>query len=119
MFQHLTLYTLYFTRMTIDYIFTLCRHCIYFTAFLNCPAPARIKAPFFSVFQMSGRYTQELGAYAQEEAARLRDGVARDGAGLRRNTSVRSRAADLLEYEKDPCAKCHCEWRSPNKPLNL
>ncbi len=54
---------------------------------------------------MYGRYTQELGVYAKEEAARLRDGV-RDGGGLRRNTSVRSRAADLLEYEKDPCAKC-------------
>uniref|UniRef100_A0AAQ4Q2Y1 Chloride channel, voltage-sensitive 2a n=1 Tax=Gasterosteus aculeatus aculeatus TaxID=481459 RepID=A0AAQ4Q2Y1_GASAC len=57
--------------------------------------------------QMYGRYTQELGVYAKEEAARLRDGGVRDGAGLRRNTSVRSRAADLLEYEKDPCAKCH------------
>ncbi|XP_074544465.1 chloride channel protein 2a isoform X3 [Halichoeres trimaculatus] len=55
---------------------------------------------------MYGRYTQELGVYAKEEAARLRDGGARDGGGLRRNTSVRSRAADLLEYEKDPCAKC-------------
>uniref|UniRef100_A0A1A8EZJ2 Chloride channel 2 n=2 Tax=Nothobranchius korthausae TaxID=1143690 RepID=A0A1A8EZJ2_9TELE len=55
---------------------------------------------------MYGRYTQELGVYAKEEAARLRDGGVRDGAGLRRNTSVRSRAADLLEYEKDPCAKC-------------
>uniref|UniRef100_A0A3Q3FTZ4 Chloride channel protein 2 n=1 Tax=Kryptolebias marmoratus TaxID=37003 RepID=A0A3Q3FTZ4_KRYMA len=54
--------------------------------------------------QMYGRYTQELGVYAKEEAARLRDGGVRDG--LRRNTSVRSRAADLLEYEKDPCAKC-------------
>ncbi|KAM8849861.1 chloride channel protein 2-like isoform 3-T3 [Spinachia spinachia] len=51
---------------------------------------------------MYGRYTQELGVYAKEEAARLRD-----GGGLRRSTSVRSRAADLLEYEKDPCAKCH------------
>ncbi|XP_065810122.1 chloride channel protein 2a isoform X6 [Labrus bergylta] len=56
---------------------------------------------------MYGRYTQELGVYAKEEAARLRDGGVRDGGGLRRNTSVRSRAADLLEYEKDPCAKCH------------
>ncbi|XP_041848347.1 chloride channel protein 2a isoform X2 [Melanotaenia boesemani] len=55
---------------------------------------------------MYGRYTQELGVYAKEEAARLRDGAARDGGGLRRNASVRSRAADLLEYEKDPCAKC-------------
>ncbi|XP_034038564.1 chloride channel protein 2a isoform X2 [Thalassophryne amazonica] len=55
---------------------------------------------------MYGRYTQELGVYAKEEAAHLRDGGARDGIGMRRNTSVRSRAADLLEYEKDPCAKC-------------
>ncbi|XP_034469997.1 chloride channel protein 2a isoform X2 [Hippoglossus hippoglossus] len=56
---------------------------------------------------MYGRYTQELGVYAKEEAARLRDGGGvRDGKGLRRNTSVRSRAADLLDYEKDPCAKC-------------
>ncbi|XP_028988125.1 chloride channel protein 2a isoform X4 [Betta splendens] len=55
---------------------------------------------------MYGRYTQELGVYAKEEAARLRDGGVRDGGGMRRNTSVRSRAADLLEYEKDPCAKC-------------
>ncbi|XP_038819984.1 chloride channel protein 2-like [Salvelinus namaycush] len=51
---------------------------------------------------MYGRYTQELGVYAKEEAARLRD-----GGGLRRSTSIRSRSAELLEYEKDPCAKCH------------
>uniref|UniRef100_A0A8C7ZSU3 Chloride channel, voltage-sensitive 2a n=1 Tax=Oryzias sinensis TaxID=183150 RepID=A0A8C7ZSU3_9TELE len=55
---------------------------------------------------MYGRYTQELGAYAKEEAARLRDGGVRDSGALRRNTSVRSRAADLLEHDKDPCAKC-------------
>uniref|UniRef100_A0A665VAC5 Chloride channel protein 2 n=1 Tax=Echeneis naucrates TaxID=173247 RepID=A0A665VAC5_ECHNA len=62
-----------------------------------------IKVLFFcpSYTQMYGRYTQELGVYAKEEAARLRD-----GGGLRRNASVRSRASDLLEYEKDPCAKC-------------
>lgn len=53
---------------------------------------------------MYGRYTQELGVYAKEEAARLRN-----GGGLRRNTNIRSRAADLLEYEKDPCAKCQCK----------
>ncbi|XP_056116730.1 chloride channel protein 2a isoform X1 [Rhinichthys klamathensis goyatoka] len=50
---------------------------------------------------MYGRYTQELGAYAKEEAARLRE----DGA-LRRTTSVRGQAPELLEYEKNPCAKC-------------
>uniref|UniRef100_A0A096LTV3 Chloride voltage-gated channel 2 n=1 Tax=Poecilia formosa TaxID=48698 RepID=A0A096LTV3_POEFO len=62
--------------------------------------------PCITYIQMYGRYTQELGVYAKEEAARLRDGGVRDGGGLRRNTSVRSRTADLLEYEKDPCAKC-------------
>ncbi|XP_067310114.1 chloride channel protein 2a isoform X5 [Pseudorasbora parva] len=51
--------------------------------------------------RMYGRYTQELGAYAKEEAARLRE----DGA-LRRTTSVRGQAPELLEYEKNPCAKC-------------
>lgn len=60
---------------------------------------------------MYGRYTQELGVFAKEEAARLRDGGVRDGGGMRRNASVRSRA-DLLEYEKDPCAKCQCKWQS-------
>lgn len=60
---------------------------------------------------MYGRYTQELGVFAKEEAERLRDGGVRDGGGMRRNASVRSRA-DLLEYEKDPCAKCQCKWRS-------
>ncbi|KAM9790531.1 chloride channel protein 2-like isoform 1-T1 [Syngnathus typhle] len=55
---------------------------------------------------MYGRCTQELGAYAKAEAARLRDGGVRNGEGLRRNASVRSRAADLHEYQKEPCAKC-------------
>ncbi|XP_061776358.1 chloride channel protein 2a isoform X2 [Nerophis ophidion] len=55
---------------------------------------------------MYGRYTQDLGVYAKEEAARLRDGGVRNGGGLRRNTSVRSRAVDFQEYGKDPCAKC-------------
>ncbi|XP_043072778.1 chloride channel protein 2a isoform X6 [Puntigrus tetrazona] len=53
---------------------------------------------------MYGRYTQELGAYAKEEAARLRE----DGA-LRRTASVRGQAPELLEYEKDPCAKCQAQ----------
>uniref|UniRef100_A0A8C7ZSE1 Chloride channel protein 2 n=1 Tax=Oryzias sinensis TaxID=183150 RepID=A0A8C7ZSE1_9TELE len=64
------------------------------------------KSLYNSCFKMYGRYTQELGAYAKEEAARLRDGGVRDSGALRRNTSVRSRAADLLEHDKDPCAKC-------------
>ncbi|XP_043975557.1 chloride channel protein 2-like isoform X2 [Gambusia affinis] len=44
---------------------------------------------------MYGRYTQELGAYAKEEAARLRESGQR-----------RSRTRDLLEYDKGRCAKC-------------
>ncbi|CAL8350445.1 unnamed protein product [Lota lota] len=46
---------------------------------------------------MYGRYTQELGVYAKEEAARLRDGGQRRSAG---------RPLDLLEYDKGRCAKC-------------
>ncbi|KAM3874932.1 chloride channel protein 2-like [Diretmus argenteus] len=49
---------------------------------------------------MYGRYTQELGVYAKEEAARLRDG------SQRRSVSERSRGLDLLEYDKGRCAKC-------------
>ncbi|KAL6105016.1 clcn2 [Pungitius sinensis] len=44
---------------------------------------------------MYGRYTQELGAYAKEEAARLRESGQRGG-----------RPLDLLEYDKGRCAKC-------------
>ncbi|XP_058890225.1 chloride channel protein 2-like isoform X2 [Acipenser ruthenus] len=48
---------------------------------------------------MYGRYTQELGVYAKEEAARLRE-----------ETSFRrtplSRSAELLEYDKSRCARC-------------
>ncbi|KAM8768790.1 chloride channel protein 2-like isoform 2-T2 [Acanthopagrus schlegelii] len=46
---------------------------------------------------MYGRYTQELGVYAKEEAARLRE------SGQRRSVS---RTLDLLEYDKGRCAKC-------------
>uniref|UniRef100_A0A8D3BM36 Chloride channel protein 2 n=1 Tax=Scophthalmus maximus TaxID=52904 RepID=A0A8D3BM36_SCOMX len=49
---------------------------------------------------MYGRYTQELGVYAKEEAARLRE------SGQRRSVSERSRTLDLLEYNKGRCAKC-------------
>nr|XP_043887695.1 chloride channel protein 2c isoform X2 [Solea senegalensis] len=49
---------------------------------------------------MYGRYTQELGVYAKEEAARLRE------SGQRRSVSERSRNLDLLEYDKGRCAKC-------------
>uniref|UniRef100_A0A8C6LF81 Chloride voltage-gated channel 2 n=1 Tax=Nothobranchius furzeri TaxID=105023 RepID=A0A8C6LF81_NOTFU len=49
---------------------------------------------------MYGRYTQELGVYAKEEAARLRE------SGQRRSLSERSRKLDLFEYDKGRCAKC-------------
>ncbi|XP_003456360.2 chloride channel protein 2 isoform X9 [Oreochromis niloticus] len=49
---------------------------------------------------MYGRYTQELGVYAKEEAARLRE------SGQRRSVRDRSRTLDLLEYDKGRCAKC-------------
>uniref|UniRef100_A0A665V0L0 4Fe-4S ferredoxin-type domain-containing protein n=1 Tax=Echeneis naucrates TaxID=173247 RepID=A0A665V0L0_ECHNA len=49
---------------------------------------------------MYGRYTQDLGVYAKEEAARLRE------SGQRRSVADRSRTLDLLEYEKGRCAKC-------------
>ncbi|CAN9511150.1 unnamed protein product [Ophioblennius macclurei] len=57
---------------------------------------------------MYGRYTQELGVYAKEEAARLRE------SGQRRSVTERSRTLDLLEYDKGRCAKCrictvHCQ----------
>uniref|UniRef100_A0A665UYQ2 4Fe-4S ferredoxin-type domain-containing protein n=1 Tax=Echeneis naucrates TaxID=173247 RepID=A0A665UYQ2_ECHNA len=50
--------------------------------------------------RMYGRYTQDLGVYAKEEAARLRE------SGQRRSVADRSRTLDLLEYEKGRCAKC-------------
>ncbi|XP_052373240.1 chloride channel protein 2-like isoform X1 [Oncorhynchus keta] len=50
---------------------------------------------------MYGRYTQELGAYAKEEAARLRE----EG-GWRRSVRERSRSLELLEYDRSRCAKC-------------
>ncbi|XP_073722036.1 chloride channel protein 2 isoform X2 [Misgurnus anguillicaudatus] len=58
---------------------------------------------------MYGRYTQELGVYAKEEAARLRE----DG-HHRRSISERSPSLKVLEYEKGRCVKCricavHCQ----------
>ncbi|KAK9961711.1 hypothetical protein ABG768_007113 [Culter alburnus] len=58
---------------------------------------------------MYGRYTQELGVYAKEEAARLRE-----DSRQRRSISDRSPSLKLLEYEKGRCVKCricavHCQ----------
>lgn len=54
---------------------------------------------------MYGRYTQELGVYAKEEAARLRE-----DSRQRRSISDRSPSLKLLEYEKGRCVKCRSEW---------
>ncbi|XP_046719669.1 chloride channel protein 2-like [Silurus meridionalis] len=58
---------------------------------------------------MYGRYTQDLGVFAKEEAARLRE-----EATFRRLVTERSRSLELLEYDKSRCAKCrictvHCQ----------
>lgn len=53
---------------------------------------------------MYGRYTQDLGVFAKEEAARLRE-----EAVFRRLVTERSRSLELLEYEKSRCAKCRSE----------
>ncbi|XP_031415719.1 chloride channel protein 2a isoform X2 [Clupea harengus] len=63
--------------------------------------PAEHRVLQYQQTLMYGRYTQELGAYAKEEAARLRE-----DAGLRRSASVRGQTPEPLEYEKDPCTKC-------------
>uniref|UniRef100_A0A672IRS4 Chloride channel 2c n=1 Tax=Salarias fasciatus TaxID=181472 RepID=A0A672IRS4_SALFA len=55
---------------------------------------------YLEPLKMYGRYTQELGVYAKEEAARLRE------SGQRRSVTERSRTLDLLEYDKGRCAKC-------------
>ena len=62
---------------------------------------------------MYGRYTQELGVYAKEEAARLRE------SGQRRSVSERSRTLDLLEYDKGRCAKCRSKFHTTGLTLSL
>lgn len=64
-------------------------------------------------FQMYGRYTQELGVYAKEEAARLRE------SGQRRSVSERSRTLDLLEYDKGRCAKCRSKFHTARSTERL
>lgn len=93
-----------------QYSFLKWKTCCITLTFSTLPSSVTTSVKTFSFpsIQMYGRYTQELGVFAKEEAARLRDGGVRDGGGMRRNASVRSRA-DLLEYEKDPCAKCQCK----------
>ncbi len=62
---------------------------------------------------MYGRYTQELGVYAKEEAARLRE------SGQRRSLSDRSRTLDLLEYDKGRCAKCRSKFQTTGSILTF
>uniref|UniRef100_A0AAY4E0E2 Chloride channel protein n=1 Tax=Denticeps clupeoides TaxID=299321 RepID=A0AAY4E0E2_9TELE len=52
-------------------------------------------------YRMYGRYTQELGVYAREEAARLRE-----ERGFKRSISERTRSLELLQYDQGRCAKC-------------
>uniref|UniRef100_A0A8C7I9T5 Chloride voltage-gated channel 2 n=1 Tax=Oncorhynchus kisutch TaxID=8019 RepID=A0A8C7I9T5_ONCKI len=65
--------------------------------------------------RMYGRYTQELGAYAKEEAARLRE------EGVRRpSVTERSRSLELLENDKGCCAKCRTQkWMYVNLESNV
>uniref|UniRef100_A0A3P9NYV0 4Fe-4S ferredoxin-type domain-containing protein n=1 Tax=Poecilia reticulata TaxID=8081 RepID=A0A3P9NYV0_POERE len=52
-------------------------------------------------YRMYGRYTQELGVYAKEEAAKQRESRQK-----RSSVSERSRILDLPECDKGRCSKC-------------
>lgn len=54
------------------------------------------------LLQMYGRYTQELGAFAKEEAARIRLGGPEPWTG---SPSARA-TPELLEYGQSRCARC-------------
>lgn len=54
---------------------------------------------------MYGRYTQELGAFAKEEAARIRLGGPEPWKG---SPSARA-PPELLEYGQSRCARCRSE----------
>uniref|UniRef100_A0A674DYI0 Chloride voltage-gated channel 2 n=1 Tax=Salmo trutta TaxID=8032 RepID=A0A674DYI0_SALTR len=68
-----------------------------------------------TTISMYGRYTQELGVYAKEEAARLRE------EGVRRpSVAERSRSLELLENDKGRCAKCRTQkWMYVNLEGNV
>ncbi|KAF3827374.1 hypothetical protein GH733_002860 [Mirounga leonina] len=59
-------------------------------------------APIFPIAQMYGRYTQELGAFAKEEAARIRLG----GPETWRGPPSPRAPPELLEYGQSRCARC-------------
>lgn len=62
-------------------------------------------ATFCPLLQMYGRYTQELGAFAKEEAARIRLGGPEPWKG---SPSART-PPELLEYGQSQCARCRSE----------
>lgn len=66
---------------------------------------AHVNATFCPLLQMYGRYTQELGAFAKEEAARIRLGGPEPWKG---SPSARA-SPELLEYGQSRCARCRSE----------
>lgn len=70
---------------------------------LSFPTSAtQAHATFCPLLQMYGRYTQELGAFAKEEAARIRLGGPEPWKG---SPSARA-TPELLEYGQSRCARC-------------
>lgn len=67
--------------------------------------PTSADAPIFPIAQMYGRYTQDLGAFAKEEAARIRLG----GPETWRGPPSSRAPPELLEYGQSRCARCRSE----------
>lgn len=67
--------------------------------------PTSGNAPIFPIAQMYGRYTQDLGAFAKEEAARIRLG----GPETWRGPPSSQAPLELLEYGQSRCARCRSE----------
>uniref|UniRef100_A0ACB8FBS9 Chloride channel protein 2 n=1 Tax=Sphaerodactylus townsendi TaxID=933632 RepID=A0ACB8FBS9_9SAUR len=58
---------------------------------------------------MYGRYTQDLGAFAKDEAARIR----RQQERWKGSPKEQLRPSELLEYDQSRCARCRtylCLW---------
>lgn len=69
------------------------------------PHSAHVLTPISPITQMYGRYTQDLGAFAKEEAARIRLGGPEPWQGP---PSPRA-PPELLEYGQSRCARCRSE----------
>lgn len=65
-------------------------------------AHTHLLTPIFPTAQMYGRYTQDLGAFAKEEAARIRLG----GPDPWRGPLSPQALPELLEYGQSRCAPC-------------